>query len=391
MSSLNKIVAQSIGARSAVASRLPRVLYAVAMDPSAKFGSMEEQMVFLARAFQKEESLFLPLFESPGSQERPTPMEEAGVPIACLDMRRFRWHVLSELLSLIRHHKIDIVHWNFSSALSNSYLWWLTLLRPGVKHFFTDHTSHNFPLPRATGGWKKQCKRLLLTRYAKVICVSQFVFDCLQAQGTWSNLVCCKHFVNPARFRPDRALRASVRTDLNAEGRFVLLTVAHLIKAKGVDVALRALTLLPDSVVLWVIGAGPEADQLRMLTQELELTQRVVFLGPQRHVERFMPGADCLVCPSVWAEAAGLVNLEAQSSGLPVIAANVGGIPEYVVHGRTGLLFPPGDVEALARHVRRLQADAAYRQRLGEAARGLVEQQFSPAALLSETMALYRG
>jgi len=103
MSSLNKIVAQSIGARSAVASRLPRVLYAVAMDPSAKFGSMEEQMVFLARAFQKEESLFLPLFESPGSQERPTPMEEAGVPIACLDMRRFRWHVLSELLSLIRH------------------------------------------------------------------------------------------------------------------------------------------------------------------------------------------------------------------------------------------------------------------------------------------------
>ncbi len=67
-----------------------------------------------------------------------------------------------------------------------------------------------------------------------------------------------------------------------------------------------------------------------------------------------MQAADAFVCPSRWAEAAGLVNIEAQACGLPVLASRIGGIPEYVMDGRTGVLFPPGDDEALAAAVRRL-------------------------------------
>jgi glycosyltransferase involved in cell wall biosynthesis len=116
-----------------------------------------------------------------------------------------------------------------------------------------------------------------------------------------------------------------------------------------------------------------------------------MFHGPQRHVEPFMQGADCCLCPSLWAEAAGLVNLEAQASGLPVIASDIGGIPEYVSEGKTGFLFPPGDAAELANRVCRLLTDPGLQQRFGRAARQLAEQQFSPAARLAEMVDLYRS
>jgi len=388
---LDRFAVTGVEASEQETRQLPRVLYAVVMDPSQKFGSMEEQMACLARAFQEEGSLFLPLFICADPVKRPTPLEHAGVPIACLDMGRFRWSTLFQLLAILRRHKIAIVHWNFSPPLSNSYLWWLTLLRPAVKHYFTDHISRNLPLPPAARGLKKRIKRLLLKRYAKVLCVSQYVFDCLRMEDTWSNLVCCKHFINTDRFRPDSRARAVIRAEHHAEDCFVLLTVAHLIKAKGIDVALRALALLPEEVVLWVIGSGTEADQLRTLTAELGLTHRVVFMGPQKHVEPFMQAADCFACPSLWAEAAGLVNIEAQASGLPVIASDVGGIPEYVADGSTGFLFPCGDPAGLADRIRRLLTDVALRQRFSEAARMLAEEHFSPAVHLAEMLELYRS
>lgn len=388
---MGQVLAKPFSPPATAASRLPRILYVVAMDPAQKFGSMEEQMSFLAGVFKEEDSLFLPLFIWPTHPQKPTPLEQAGVPIACLDLAKFHWKALFQLLALIRRNQIDIVHWNFTPPLSNSYLWWLTLLRPGVRHYFTDHNSRFFPLPAKARGWKRRGKRLLLRRYAKVLGVSQFVFDCLNNQDTWSNLVCCKHFINTARFQPDPATRARVRAEQQVDDRFVLVTVAHLIKAKGIDVILRALPMLPDNVVLWVIGSGAEADALSSLAQELGVAGRVVFHGPQPHVEPFMQGADCFVCPSLWAEAAGLVNLEAQATGLPVIASDVGGIPEYVADGQTGFLFPPGDAAQLADRVRRLLADPALRQRFSQAARALVEEHFSPAARLPEMVALYRS
>ncbi len=93
------------------------------------------------------------------------------------------------------------------------------------------------------------------------------------------------------------------------------------------------------------------------------------FLGPRRHVEAFMQASDCLICPSVWAEAVGLVNLEAMASGLPVIASRIGGIPEYVEDGRTGFLFAPGDHRELVGCLNRLLSDQPGRQAMSQNAR----------------------
>ncbi len=182
-----------------------------------------------------------------------------------------------------------------------------------------------------------------------------------------------------------------MRRRLGVGDHFVLLAVAHLIHAKGIDVPLRALTRLPASVELWVVGDGEQSAALAELAEELGVQDRVRFLGLQGCVEPYMQAADVFVCPSRWAEAAGLVNIEAQACGLPVLASRIGGIPEYVMDGRTGLLFPPGDDAALAAAARGLMDDSERRREMGRAARELAVEQFSFAARIEDYLDLYRS
>jgi glycosyltransferase involved in cell wall biosynthesis len=352
---------------------------------------MEEQIYLQATEFRREGSLFLPLFLTTSPADRVVPeFRDAGLPVECLDLGRFRWAQGRRLLRVVSENRIEVVHWNFTPPLHNPYVWFLTLFRPGVRHYFTDHNSRILPVPPPPSGFRKAFKALLLKRYGKVICVSDYVRNCLQEQGGWSNLSSHLHFINTDRFQPDAQARQDVRRRLGAAGRFVLLLVANLIPEKGVDVALRALPHLPEDITLWVVGSGGEADGLRELGRQLGVSGRVQFLGPQNHVEPYMQGADCLVCPSRWAEAAGLVNLEALASGLPVLASRVGGIPEYVEDGVTGLLFPAGDAGQLADCVRRLHGDPEFRQTLARQARAAALKRFSAGDRLEDFLALYR-
>jgi glycosyltransferase involved in cell wall biosynthesis len=232
---------------------------------------------------------------------------------------------------------------------------------------------------------------LLLSRYARVIGVTEYVTDCLRRQGVWPEPTPLLHFVNTERFAPDPAVRAAVRQRFGDEDRFVLVTVAYLIAAKGVDVAVRALTALPEGVCLWVVGDGEESASLQALARELGVDDRVRFLGLQRLVQPFLQAADAFVCPSRWAEAAGLVNLEAQATGLPVLASDTGGIPEYVADGRSGFLFPVGDHRRLAELVHRLVDEPDLCRDMGRAARELVQRNFSVAARLDDYLALYQA
>lgn len=371
-------------------SRLRRVLYAIGLDPTRKFGSLEEQILTLALAARREGGAFVPLFVTAAKAAEAKGFPEAGIEVACLDLERWRWDTLWQLWRLIRRHRIEVIHWNMMPPLRNAYIWALTVLTPGVRHFFTDHSSRDVPLPEPPRGLARFVKRLLLARYSRVIGVSGYVRQSLKEQNVWRQPCCQMHFINTERFKPNPEMRADMRRRMGVEDRFVILLVANLIRDKGVAVALRALAELPPSVVLWIAGEGVEAANLKALAQDLKVAERANFLGNQVHVQPFMQAADCAACPSLWAEAAGLVNLEAQACGLPVIASHIGGIPEYVHHGRTGLLFPPGDHGAMAACVRRLLEEPDLCRQLGDAALQLAKEQFSIEARLGEYLDHYR-
>ena len=208
---------------------------------------------------------------------------------------------------------------------------------------------------------KARLKSILASRYRKVLCVSDYVLDQEREAGV-PRAERLHHFINTDRFRPDQAARREVRQSLGVGEEFVAVTVAYLIKDKGIDVAIKALAQLPEGIVLWVVGDGPERGTLRGFGPGPGPgAAGSSFSAPSGMSSRFLQAADCALCPSIWAEAAGLVNLEALACGLPVVASRIGGIPEFIDDGRSGFLCVPGDDRGLADRIHRLAADPALR------------------------------
>jgi glycosyltransferase involved in cell wall biosynthesis len=369
-----------------------RVLYVLSLNPVGQFPSLAEQALVLAREFHDRGSLFLPVYLGPLDHELAARHGAAGVPVEELDLRTLRWDILRRLLRLIRQHRIEVVHWNFYNPLTNAYLWALSLLAPRVEHFYTDHISR--PAGTRAAGKMTRLKSALLwplsLRYRKTFCIGTYVEGELQKRH-WPNLRVLHNFINTDRFRPDSERRREVRRGLDGDDKFVAVTVAYLIKDKGVDVAISALAELPESVVLWIVGDGPERKHLEALAQALGLGRRVRFLGSHHDIVPYLQAADCFICPSIWKEGAGNANFEAMACGLPDLASRVGGIPEFVEDGRNGFLFTPGDHQELAGLIRRLSDDPDMIRRLGRDARSIVVERYSTRSLVADHVNVHRA
>jgi glycosyltransferase involved in cell wall biosynthesis len=170
------------------------------------------------------------------------------------------------------------------------------------------------------------------------------------------------------------------------DGAFRVLFVGRLVERKGVAGLLDAVGRLPAALGtrLEIIGEGPERPRLEAQIRQAGLHDRVVLRGrvSTADLRAAYAAADVLVLPSVLdsrsdTEGLGVVLLEAMSYGVPVIASRIGGIPDIVGDGETGLLVPPGDPGALAAALERLAVDPGLRQRLGSAGREHVRAHFS--------------
>ena len=156
-------------------------------------------------------------------------------------------------------------------------------------------------------------------------------------------------------------------------GRPLVLSVGNLYASKGHAIVLAALARLGSrlsDVAYVVVGDGPEKGRLEARARELGLAGRVVFLGwrPHDEVLGLMARADAFVLPSA-PEGFGLVYAEAMAQGTPVVACRGEGPDDFVEDGVSGLLVPPGDVDAVARAIARLLDDRTAAARLAEAGR----------------------
>jgi glycosyltransferase involved in cell wall biosynthesis len=158
-----------------------------------------------------------------------------------------------------------------------------------------------------------------------------------------------------------------------------VVMVANLRPEKGhdvlIDAASHVLRRFHDAR-FEVVGSGPEHRRLIALANEHGVSHAVSFIGHCEAVPEQLATADVFVLPSR-SEALPNALLEAMAAGLPVVASAVGGILEVLEDGKTGLLVPAGDSQALAGALSRLMADAALAERLGAAARAYVETRYS--------------
>jgi glycosyltransferase involved in cell wall biosynthesis len=171
----------------------------------------------------------------------------------------------------------------------------------------------------------------------------------------------------------------------------VLLWVGRFQPWKGVDVAIRALLHIPNAILV-IAGDGQERANLEQLTAELGLEKRVHLLGslPRAELPAVYAASDLLLATSFASETFGIGPVEAQACGLPVVASRFGGFPEVIDEGRTGLLYPPRDAQALATAVNRLLDDPALRASMAAAA-PIWAAQFAWPAVADRVEAAYRA
>ncbi len=154
---------------------------------------------------------------------------------------------------------------------------------------------------------------------------------------------------------------------------------------KGVDVLLAAAARLPD-VPFRLAGNGPILDKL--MTGAPSNARFMNRLGPEA-MAAFYQGSRFLVVPSKWFEGCPLVVSEAMSHGLPVIASRIGGLPEFIEDGVTGLLFEPGNVSELADRIRSLWGNPKLCHRMGEAGRKKAKQEYNEEVYYQRLTSIY--
>lgn len=182
-----------------------------------------------------------------------------------------------------------------------------------------------------------------------------------------------------------------------AEDDVIVLTVSNLVKRKGTEDLVHALSLVPNpKIKLCIVGDGPERANLEKLIQKLGLHSRVQLTGRVPDVDSFYHHADIFVLASYYfkeegdVEGLGIVFLEAEQHGLPVIGTRSGGIPEALVEGESGLLVEERNIPALAKAIETLAMNPQMRHQMGEKGKSFVAKRFDVAHVVGEYVAVYR-
>ncbi len=308
-----------------------------------------------------------------------------GFPVRPVPMRG-TWDVASVagLASAMRAIRPDVVHWHAARAHAIGAL--ASLLDPAPARVLSRRVQ--FPVRRSLGS-----RLLYALPVDRIVAISAAVKDALTRSGVAPDSIdIVPSGIDPAP-APDPAGRIALRRSLGVEDRDALaITVSALSSGKGHGDLLRAAAAAASSAPLlrlWIVGEGPLEPRLREENRALGLEGRVQFLGFRTDIQALLHAAD-FFCLATHSEGLGSSILEAMAAGLPVVATRVGGIPEIVEEGSTGVLVPPSDPGALAAAMEQMALDAGLRDAMGAASRKRADL-FSADRMAEGTYRSYRA
>jgi alpha-maltose-1-phosphate synthase len=294
----------------------------------------------------------------------------------------------------------DVVH---------SHTWYANLaghlasLLSGAPHVVTVHSLEPLRPWKAEqlgGGYalSSWCERIALESAAAVIAVSAGMRDdvlgCYPAVAA-DRVQVIRNGIDTSEYAPDPGTDVLERYGVDP-GRPLVVFVGRITRQKGLPVLLRAAAQFGPDTQLMLCAGQPDTTELAAevtaLVQDLRETRSgVIWLSgmlARPEVIQLLSHATAFVCPSLY-EPLGIVNLEAMACGTAVVASRVGGIPEVVADGETGLLVPPGDPAALADAVNVLVRDQALAAAMGRRGRERAVAEFDWAGIAAQTLGLY--
>jgi len=200
------------------------------------------------------------------------------------------------------------------------------------------------------------------------------------------------NFVNCDVYTPinDEEKRARCRAHYAKPGEVLLMHLSNFRPVKRITDVVKVFALVAREVPaqLILIGDGPDRSAAEWLAHDLGIHARVHFLGKQDRVSELLALADLFLLPSQL-ESFGLAALEAMACKVPAIATHVGGVPELIQDGVTGLLFPIGDVDAMAAGALKLLSDSARLNAMREAARKDAQKRFCADLVVPQYVRFY--
>jgi starch synthase len=295
-----------------------------------------------------------------------------------------------------------------SADVVHSHTWYANLaghlasLLYGVPHLVTVHSLEPLRPWKAEqlgGGYalSSWCERVAVEAAACVIAVSEGMrADVLAAYPAVppGRVRVIRNGIDTAEYAPDPATDVLDQYGVDP-ARPSVIFVGRITRQKGVPVLLRAAAALDPAAQLVLCAGQPDTPELATevegLVADLRARSGVIWIPemlPKRAVIQLLSHATVFACPSLY-EPLGIVNLEAMACGTAVVASAVGGIPEVVSDGETGLLVPPDDPDALAAALNALLGDPARADAFGRAGRERAVAEFGWQAVAAQTADLY--
>ncbi|MFI5346423.1 MAG: glycosyltransferase [Elusimicrobiota bacterium] len=316
-------------------------------------------------------------------------LRDQGVTVSTLDLSRpARRADAQRLAAIIERERPDIVHAVMYQAIQLA-----RMAKPltSVPFKLVSSPRVNY---RSRSWWTLLVDRWLKERDDLLIaeCAASRRFLLNQLNYKPSKVIVIRNGVDLAGWSPSKIDRQKKRLELRLGGTDVLVgAIGRLDRQKGFATLIEAMARLKNSPLRCVIlGDGPEHDRLAALIRKHALERTVWLLGEKTDIPSWLSALDMYCLPSLWE---GLPNslLEAMALGLPVVAANVDGVPEAVTDGKTGLLVPPASPAALAKALQGLAADADKRAALGAAAKASISESFTLRRMIEEYEKAYAG
>ena len=319
-------------------------------------------------------------------------LQDEGLPLRFFGDHRFSPRPFARFRRLIRERRIDVVHLTDFAACTWGRLAARLSGTPALVQIISHHSEYQ---PRGYPWYVERAYRTLAPLTERVIANSAstraFGAERMGFDADRIEVLPCalpRHSFAP----PDAARVAALRERYGiADDEPVIGAVTRFHAAKGMRYLVQAFALLlaqrPDARLL-LVGQGPEEAALRALAAELDVTGRITFAGFQRDVPAHLGLCRVTAVPSL-EEGFGVTALESLALGVPVVASRIGGLPDVVDHGRTGLLVPAADPPALARALHDLLADDARRRRMGGLGRRSADR-FSLDSHVARLTTIYR-
>jgi L-malate glycosyltransferase len=313
--------------------------------------------------------------------------EAAPASYPVFDHQPYNLALTTKMVEVAENYDLDLVHVHYAMPFAASAYLARELLRPRSLGVVTTLHGTDITVVGVEPAFFRVTK-FTIQSSDRVTAVSRFLKERAEESfGITRPIEVIYNFVDPTVFTPRRRGR---HARLVPPDTRVIMHASNFRPVKNIEAVIKVFAEVRKKVPtkLIMVGDGPEKPGAEQLARELGIQRDVLFLGNQDCMEELLPLADVFLLPSS-SESFGLVALEAMSAEVPVVASNIGGLPEVVEHGATGFLHDPRSIDGFVSSVLRLLGNERLRRAMGRRARREAKERFNVDDVVDRYVRVY--